>query len=287
MTSDGRLAEYLRARRERTRPEDVGLAVGDGRRRVSGLRREELAALAGISTDYYLRLEQGRDANPSAQVVDALARALRLDAPAAVYLRRLAGHPDGPGADDRAEAVGAATQALIDSWPHTAAFVHNRYLDVLASNALARALNPNYRAGVNSVITLLSDPAEQAFHVDWAGLAERSIALLRSIGDTRIGDARLDAVVAEGSARSARFRELWDRRDVVRVGNGVHRLRHAEIGELELNYIRLPLTGSDGQSIFCYFATPGTPSADALERIGAAGAEGWERQGLERTGERV
>jgi transcriptional regulator with XRE-family HTH domain len=273
MISSGRLAEYLRARRERLRPEDVGLAVGPGQRRVAGLRREEVAILAGISTDYYLRLEQGRDVRPSPQVLDALARALRLDAVATEYLHGLTQPPGEAGDGDT---VHESTRWLIDSWPLTAAVVHNRYIDVLASNALARALNPNYRAGVNSVVTLLVDPSERVFHADWEALAARSVALLRHMADTRGGDQRLDAVVAQGSAGSAMFREFWQRHDVTRVGNGVHVVNHPQAGQLTLHYLRLPLVGTEGQSIFLYSTEPGTPSAAAMRQLAGSG---WDQQG--------
>ncbi len=171
MAIHSRLGDYLRARRALVNPADVGFPVGEERRRVAGLRREEVAILAGISTDYYLRLEQGRDLHPSAQVLDALARALQLDAAATTYLHRLAQPPRAPEPADRVDVVDPSTRALIDSWPLTAAVVHNRYIDVLASNELARALNPNFRPGVNSVLSLLLDDSERDFHDDWKGLA--------------------------------------------------------------------------------------------------------------------
>jgi transcriptional regulator with XRE-family HTH domain len=271
MTPPGRLAEYLKARRERLRPEDAGIVVSTGTRRVPGLRREEVAILAGISTDYYLRLEQGRDANPSDQVLDALARALRLDPAGAAYLRRLA--RPSPSADtiDQDDEVHDSTRWLIESWPSTAAVVHNRYLDVLASNRLARALNPNFRVGVNSVTSLFTDPSEAVFHIEWEGLAARSVALLRGLADTRDGDPRLDALVADGASASPKFREFWERRDVIRVGDGTHVLRHPVVGKLTLTFQRLPLVGTAGQSIFLYTAEPGTPSATAMAQLAAQG----------------
>ena len=255
------------------------MAVGSSPRRVPGLRREEVAILAGISTEYYLRLEQGRDVNPSRQVLDALARALKLDAAATAYLHGLT-RPTGPPVPiDRGDVVSERTRLLIDSWPHTAAIVHSRYLDVLASNALARALNPNYSVGTNSVLTLVTDPWEQTFHRDWEALAARSVALLRTIADTKLGDARLDALVAEGSASSALFRKFWESRDVVRVSEGVHPLNHPLVGELVLNYQRLPLVGTDGQSLFLYFATPETHSAASLARLVSPGWDQWGQEG--------
>ncbi|GAA1995505.1 helix-turn-helix transcriptional regulator [Microbacterium pumilum] len=275
MTAPSRLAEYLKARRERLRPEDVGLTAGEGTRRVAGLRREEVAILAGVSTDYYLRIEQGRDTNPSDQVLDALARALKLDPIATDYLHSLARPSSGTDTIDKDDVVHESVRWLIDSWPLTAAVIHNRYIDVLASNALARALNPNYRDGVNSVVSLFVDASERDFHTDWEGLAARSVALLRKMADTRTGDDRLNTLVAEGSAGSPLFRQFWDRQDVLQVGDGVHLLRHPLVGDLTLSFVRLPLIGTGGQSMFLYSAEPGTPSAAALQRLTEPG---WDQR---------
>ena len=278
MTAAGPLGDYLRARRDRLQPSDVGLVVGAGARRVPGLRREEVAVLAGISTDYYLRLEQGRDARPSDQVLDALARALRLDAVATDYLHALARPAEHAGAAEQGDVVHDATRWLIDSWPLTAAVVHSRYVDVLASNRLARRLNPNFRSGVNSVLSLFEDPAERRFHDDWEALAARSVALLRATAEARTGDARLEALVAAGAAGSALFRELWERQDVRRIGDGVHVLHHPLVGELRLTFLRLPLVGTHGQSLFLYFAEPGSPSEAAMQRLAG---DGGDQQGQE------
>lgn len=224
--------------------------------------------LAGISTDYYLRLEQGREVHPSAQVLAALARALQLDPVAAAYLHALASPPSEPDRAGEGDAVHPSVHWLIDAWPQAAAVVHNRYVEVIASNALARAVNPNFRVGVNSVLSLMLDPAERAFHEDWEPLAARSVALLRTVADTHRSDSRLQAVVAEGSAGSALFREFWERQDVARAGNGVHVVNHPRAGQLTLCYVRLPLIDSGGQSLFLYFAEPGTPSAAAMRTLG-------------------
>ncbi|WP_116080050.1 helix-turn-helix transcriptional regulator [Agromyces sp. PvR057] len=266
MAHETPLGGYLRARRVLVRPEDVGIPVGDERRRVDGLRREEVAVLAGISTEYYLRLEQGRESNPSAQVLDALARALRLDAAARAYLHDLARRPS-TGPADGGDVVQPHVQWLIDSWPNTAAVVHNRYIDVLASNALARALSPNYRVGVNNLRSLLTDPADRALHAEWDGLTSRSVALFRSMFGLRAGDARLGSLVDELTSTSDRFRELWDRNDVVQVTDGVHVLRHPDVGALTLHFMRLPVAGTDGHTIFLYQAEPNTPGADAFTAL--------------------
>jgi transcriptional regulator with XRE-family HTH domain len=138
------LSQYLRARRALVRPEDVGLSPG-GRRRVSGLRREELALLSGISPSYYLRLEQGRDRHPSAQVLDALARALQLDGAETAFLHSLASVAPAPRSRKEHERAPPSIERLIGTWRTTPAVVHDRHLDILAANALAIALTPAFR----------------------------------------------------------------------------------------------------------------------------------------------
>src|SRR3954454_7917786 len=158
MPSGTPLGEYLRARRALVRPEDVGFPPGP-RRRVAGLRREELAMLAGISPNYYLRLEQGRDRRPSPQVIDALARALQLDADATAFLHSLS----RPEAETRErpprEHVPASIEWLIGSWRNTPAFVHDRHMTILAANRLALVLTPPLRPGANAVRAMFTEPA--------------------------------------------------------------------------------------------------------------------------------
>ncbi|ROS73936.1 helix-turn-helix protein [Curtobacterium sp. PhB130] len=271
MATQSPLGAYLRARRSLTAPADVGITVDGQVRRVVGLRREEVAILAGISTEYYLRLEQGREARPSDQVLDALARALLLNDAAQAYLHELA-RPAKTTATDaaRRDDVDEDVRWLIESWPRTAAVVHNRYLDVLATNRLAPALNPNYRIGVNNLISLLTDHGERALHEGWEALCARTTALVRSMFGQRLGDARLTALVAELSARNTHFRDAWQRNDVSTSSSGEHVLRHPQAGRLVLHYARLPLPGTDGQSIWLYQAEPGTPSALALETLALA-----------------
>jgi transcriptional regulator with XRE-family HTH domain len=157
MPSGTALGQYLRARRELMRPEDVNLGTV-GRRRVRGLRREELAMLAGISSDYYLRLEQGRDHHPSAQVIDALARALQLDEDATARLHSLSHTSAVRPRPKEPEQAPASIEQLMASWPHTPAIVLGRHMDVLAANALASALSPVFTPGVNLVRAVFLDP---------------------------------------------------------------------------------------------------------------------------------
>src|SRR5215813_7971252 len=206
------LGDYLRARREQVRPEDVGLVAGS-RRRVAGLRREELALLAGISSDYYLRLEQGRDKNPSAQILDALARALRLDIKATEYLHQLASpagrRRDIAGVEDAADGIAE----LIEQFA-VPAIVAGRCLDVLAANSIARALSPGFVPGQNFLRWRLLDPAARDLYVDWDEATDVAVSGLREAAASDPDDPRLRSLIDELSALSERFRELWARADV-------------------------------------------------------------------------
>jgi transcriptional regulator with XRE-family HTH domain len=157
MPSGTPLSQYLRARRALVRPEDVGLAPG-GRRRVAGLRREELALLAGVSPNYYLRLEQARDRHPSAQVLDALARALRLDAGETSFLHSLASAAPEPRRHEASEHAPASIERLIGTWRTTPAVVHDRHIDILVANPLATMLTPAFRPGANALRALFLEP---------------------------------------------------------------------------------------------------------------------------------
>ena len=192
------LGDYLRARREQVRPEDVGLAAG-ARRRVAGLRREELATLAGISSAYYLRLEQGRDTRPSAQVVDALARALRLDVKATEYLHRLASAPGSRRPHSAGETVANGLDQLIDQFPMPA-IVASRCQDVLAANPCARALSPGFAPGQNFLRWRLLDPGARKLYVDWDEATEIAVSGLREVAGSDMGDPRLRALIDELTA---------------------------------------------------------------------------------------
>ena len=178
-TKANALGDYLRARREQLRPDDVGLVPGT-RRRVPGLRREEVATLAGISSAYYLRLEQGRDTPPSGQVVEALAQALRLDRKATEYLQRLASSTGSGPPQSTVQTVTRRLRQLVDQIPFPA-IVCNRYLDVLAANPYARALTPGAAAGRNRMCSVFLDPAAQERYVNWDELDRyRGVRVSRS-----------------------------------------------------------------------------------------------------------
>jgi transcriptional regulator with XRE-family HTH domain len=258
------LGDYLRARRERLRPEDVGLVAGS-RRRVAGLRREELALLAGISADYYLRLEQGRDKNPSAQVLDALAQALRLDIKATEYLHQLAGSSAVGRATTGVEEPDEGAQELIDQFPMPA-IVASRSLDVLAANAVARALSPGFAPGQNFLRWRLLEPAARELYVDWDEATDVAVSGLREAAGSDPDDPRLMSLIDELSAVSERFRELWARAEVgYRVG--VLHMRHPKVGDLYLHRYRLNIPHSGGQHMLIYRAEPDSDSARALDAL--------------------
>src|SRR6201998_488425 len=256
------LGDYLRARRQQVHPEEVGV-VGGARRRVAGLRREELAMLAGISSDYYLRLEQGRDTHPSAQVLDALARVLQLDVKASEYLHQLATPSSAGGAPAGGDAADGVDE-LIDQFPMPA-IVASRCLDVLAANPLARALSPGFAPGQNFLRWRLLDPAARELYVDWDEATDVAVSGLREAAGSDPDDPRLRSLVDELST-SERFRELWARADVgYRVG--VIHMRHPKVGDLYLHRNRFNIPHSGGQHMLTYRAEPGSRSATALEQL--------------------
>ncbi|MET8975293.1 helix-turn-helix transcriptional regulator [Streptomyces sp. NPDC004539] len=262
------LGEFLRARRALVRPEDVGLP-GGGLRRVPGLRREEVALLAGISADYYLRLEQGRDRNPSAQVLEALARVLRLDANTTAYLLGLT-RPRARTGRPAAERVPDSLRQLLGTWDRHPAYVQNRLTDVLAANPMAVALSPKYRPGGNLLRSLFLSPADRENHHDWELITEEAVAVLRARTDA--DDPRLHALVEELSRGSDRFRTLWARHQVRRQMEHAIRMRHPQIGELELYKHKLSVDGYDSLSLVVFHAAPGSRSAELLDILGSLSA---------------
>jgi transcriptional regulator with XRE-family HTH domain len=265
------LGDYLRARRGQVRPEDVGLIAG-ARRRVRGLRREELATLAGISSEYYLRLEQGRDKNPSAQILDAIARALQLDIKGTEYLHQLASPPGSRREQLDLETAADGTHELINQFPMPA-IVASRCLDVLAANPVARALSPGFTPGLNFLRWRLLEPAAREFFVDWDEATDVAVSGLREAAGSDPDDPRLRALVEELSAASARFRELWARAEVGYRPDVVH-IRHPDIGDVYLHPNRFNIPHSGGQHMLTYRAEPGSESAAALEALRSLAAAG-------------
>ena len=262
VATHNQLGEYLRARRELVTPADVGLPAG-GTRRVAGLRREEVALLAGISSDYYLRLEQGRDRNPSAQVLDSLARVLQLDQAGADYLHELAAPARRHRRRPRREAVPTSIAQLLSALG-LPAFVEGRYFDVLAANALARVLSPNLQVGRNRLRSVFLDPGEQALFPDWEQVTARHVAAFRNGVGPDTDDPRFVELVGELSLGSERFRRLWARQDVLTRAGTPIAMHHPQVGELAVWCEKLAISGAPGQTLVVYHAQPGTSSAEKM-----------------------
>jgi transcriptional regulator with XRE-family HTH domain len=224
-----------------------------------------LATLAGISSEYYLRLEQGRDKNPSAQILDALARALRLDIKATAYLHQLAS-PTGRRRDHAGmEAAADNTGELIEQFSMPA-IVAGRCLDVLAANSIARALSPGFAPGENFLRWRLLDPAARDLYVNWDEATDIAVSGLREAAASDPDDPRLRLMIDELSALSERFRELWARADVGYRASVIH-MRHPVVGDLYLHSNRFNIPHSGGQHLLTYRAEPGSESARALEML--------------------
>jgi transcriptional regulator with XRE-family HTH domain len=270
-TASHPLGDYLRARRELVTPEHAGIPA-TGVRRVPGLRREEVAMLAGISADYYLRLEQGRDRHPSAQVLESLARVLQLDDDATAYLLGLAtDKPRRARRSPRKETVPAGIRKLVTTLP-LPAFVEGRYFDVLAANTLATALSPRLAVGANRLRDVFLDPGERALYPNWEEATESLVAGFRESVGTDTDDARFIELVGELSLVSPRFRELWARHDV-RTRHGVPmRIDHPLIGELGLNREKLAIGGTAGLMLVIYHPDAGSEHAEKLALLASMAA---------------
>lgn len=267
-----RLGEFLRARRERISPEEHGLPVA-GRRRTPGLRREEIAMLADVSTDYYIRLEQGRERNPSPEVIESLARALLMDEEAVAHLRDLARRTAVAKRQPAAvERVSPNLMRLMDRWPDTPALVLGRRMDVLAANALGDALF-SWLGDRNIVRALFLDPAARDFYADWERTAENCVASLRASSDGDLEEPRLVALVGELSLKSADFARLWARHDVRAKSAESKLYHHPLVGDLELTYESFTVTSAPGQQLALYNAEPGSPSEHGLMMLASLTAE--------------
>lgn len=273
MTEDARrvLAEFLRTRRTRVRPQDVGLEPGP-RRRVTGLRREELALLAGVSADYYQRMEQGRDVRPSDQVLDAIARALNFTAEESRHLRSLAAAARTPARPVRRyppEQVPPTTLRLLAATT-SPALVVGRFLDVLAWNPLAGALLGAFvelpEVERNLLALLLHPEADQTCPDRAATVAELT-AMLRAQIAAEPDHPRAAELVGELAVRSTEFAELWARHDVEDTTRGRMRVRHPLVGELNLDWDAYPMPGAPGPVLIVFTAEPNSPDTDRLSLL--------------------
>ena len=272
--------EFLISRRERITPVQAGLPAYGGTRRVKGLRREEVALLAGVSIDYYVRMERGNLAGASDAVLDGVANALQLDEAERDHLFALA-RAAGPSATRRrrpaATAVRPVIRQVLDAITDAPAWVRNARHDILAMNALARALySPVVESGVagatskrpaNTTRFLYLDPAADEFFIDYDLIARDAAAMLRLEAGRNPHDKDLITLVGELSTQSEPFRRHWASQDVKFHRSGRKRLRHPTVGELDLNFESLELPSEPELCLNIYTADPGTSTADGLKLL--------------------
>ncbi|MCS7480275.1 helix-turn-helix transcriptional regulator [Umezawaea endophytica] len=269
MRANNHLGEFLRARRTQLTPRSVGLPV-DGRRRVPGLRREEVADLAGLSTDYYTRLEQGRERHPSRSVLDALARALLFDEEALRYLRSVADHsPRRRRKHAERPRVDPELLALLELWTSTPAIVLDSLTNVVGANQLGRAVYEGHEHGDCLARMVFLDEDARSFYGDWTSVAHATVASLRAAGGADPDDPGLIALVGELSLRSDEFRTMWGQARVHVKTRGSTLLRHPLVGDLHLNYESLTVNAAPGLTIKVFHPVPDTRTADALALLGS------------------
>jgi transcriptional regulator with XRE-family HTH domain len=260
---DRSLAAYLRAVRGRLSPEALGLP-GGGVRRVAGLRREEVAVLGGLSVDYYTRLEQGRELSPGVAVLEGIASGLELEGDERDHLFTLARLTAPPRVHAAATSVTPALAQLLDSWSAQPAFVINPAHDVLAANALARAVYAPFGELDNLVRMTFLEPAARRFHVDWGRTADSTVASLRAATTGFEADPRLLRVVESVRERSPEFEERWRAQRVQRKTATVKQFLHDEVGRLEFDAHSFAVQGAPGLQLVVYGVEAGSATARAL-----------------------
>ncbi|MEU8889098.1 helix-turn-helix transcriptional regulator [Streptomyces sp. NPDC048442] len=269
------LASFLRTRRSRVDPAGVGIPT-DSRRRVEGLRREEVAHLSGVSVDYYVRLEQGRATQPSEQVLDALARVLGLDETERGHLHRLARQPrrraKTPGGRVRPE-----LQRLLDLVSGAPALIMDHRLDVLAGNRLAELLYgrplPGPAPGMNTARHIFLEEAERGLYADWETCTLDVVGHLRLAAGQYPDDPKLASLIGELAMGSERFRRLWARADVRARTHGRKAFRHPLVGLLELHQENFTMPDESGMELVVLSAAPGSPTEDGLRLLSGLGAD--------------
>ncbi|WP_120522643.1 helix-turn-helix transcriptional regulator [Arthrobacter celericrescens] len=270
------IREFLSSRRARITPEKAGLPAYGGNRRVQGLRREEVALLAGVSIDYYVRMERGNLGGVSESVLNAVARALQLDEAEQTHLFDLAKRATPAPSRQRHAApkqVSASMQQLLDAITEAPAWIRNARYDHLASNSMARALYAPMMNGpeqpANSARFLYLDPAAKEFFVDWDRAADDVAAMLRSEAGRNPYDKALSELIGELSTRSEVFRQRWAKHNVRFHRTGFKRFHHPVVGDLEMNFEAMEFPSEPGLTLLVYTAAAGTPTADALKLLGS------------------
>jgi len=283
----GEFGEFLTSRRARLQPADVGLPDGT-RRRTPGLRREEVAQLAGVSPTYYAFLEQGRDISPSGQVLDALARALRLSPAERDHLYALA-QRGSPRGEDAPETLSAGIMALVERLDPYPTFVKGRRWDILAANRAARALFTDWLAFPpgqrNELLWMFTDPRARDIYVDWEKDAAAMLARFRLAAARRPGDPDFSTLIEHLHRHSAEARSWWSRHEVLPPASGTKRLRHTLLGEVTFNHVVLQVADNPDQKLVTFSADG---SQEPLARLAAtitpslaadraAGARAWRQ----------
>lgn len=271
------IREFLTSRRARLTPAGVGLPDFGGRRRVAGLRREEVALVAGVSVEYYIRLERGNATGVSEAVLDGIARALRLDDAELNHLHdlvRAANHgavPSRRRPRSRAQTVRPGMQQLLDAMQGVPAVVQNGRLDVIGINALGRALFAamfeDHRTPANFARYLFLDPGAPRFYRHWDDSAEQIVALLRSEAGRSPRDRDLSDLVGELATGSDPFRTLWASHDVREHRTGTKAVTHPVVGDLDLSFEALDVSNEPGLQLIAFSAEPGSPTSDALHLL--------------------
>lgn len=280
------LADFLRTRRARVTPDQAGLPDDGRARRVPGLRRDEVARLSGVSTEYYTRIEQGRAQNPSPEVVEALAAALRLDPSEREHLTDLLARPAparrAPAAPQR---VRPGLHLMLQTLDHVPAFVLGRRTDVLASNRLAREVLTDFEAlpapRRNLARYYLLDPEARERVGDWERIAAETVAILRLEAGRSPQDRRLADLVGELTLKSPEFSGWWNDHRVLRRTHGAKRYRHPLVGDLHFSYESFQVPGDRDQTLCVYNVEPGSDTARALRLLA-----GWTAPEPTRTPER-
>jgi transcriptional regulator with XRE-family HTH domain len=271
------IREFLTSRRAKVTPEDVGLPTY-GARRVPGLRREEVAVLAGVSVPYYTRIERGDMSGASESVLEALARALRLDDAERAHLFDLvrAAQPSvaAPRRRRAKQVIRPSVRHILDAVTGAAAFVRNGRLDILAANALGLALYSDMFAAAggppaNAARFIFLDSRSRDFYIDWDKAANDTVAVLRAEAGRDPYDRGLSDLIGELSTRTDEFRTRWARHDVRQHITGIKRFHHPVVGDLSLTYDRLELVADPGLTMFAYTAEPGSESSEALSLLGS------------------
>ena len=274
MDAKKEIREFLTTRRARITPAQAGLPNFGGQRRVPGLRREEVALLAGVSADYYIRLERGNTAGVSEQVLDAIARALQLDEPERAHLFDLARAQQTTHRRRRrsgVQHVRPGVQRMLDALTVAPAFVRNGRMDILGVNQLGFALYSemfaNPRRPTNSARFTFLDPCANAFFIDWEKTADDCVAVLRSEAGRDPHDTDLSNLIGELSTQSEEFRARWAKHNVRYHDTGIKRIHHPVVGDLELTYEGMTLRSDGELTMFVYTAEPGSRSEESLNLL--------------------